>query len=295
MPIVNIASLAVVLASRSGSRRCAGCGGMPAIGAAAAAVAASCFTAFPYDLMWHGPSGRTRRGSPWCPATVDARPPAAGPARHRRAGDDRRRGRRSRRPAHQRRLRGVVYFVLLLGALVVKLERDRLARGLAVDRRDRGARRPVRSSPGAAVALQRRWCHVRGVADRGVGDRSRRADRDVLADGRLPAVVDRGARADRRRAAGPAPADGVDRRRLRRLRRSVRGHGVAGQPPGQPGERALLQRLLPDRRAAPAHRRGGFRRVRVQRGHLVRRASLRKWSPKLRAAPLVGAHRCSRS
>lgn len=53
--IVNLASLAVVLAFPLGVAVLCRAWGMPAIGTAAAAVAASCFTAFPYDLMWHGP------------------------------------------------------------------------------------------------------------------------------------------------------------------------------------------------------------------------------------------------
>lgn len=53
--IVNLASLAVVLVFPLGVAALCRAWGMPAIGTAAAAVAASCFTAFPYDLMWHGP------------------------------------------------------------------------------------------------------------------------------------------------------------------------------------------------------------------------------------------------
>jgi hypothetical protein len=53
--IMNLASLAVVLVFPLGVAALCRAWHMPAIGAAAAAVAASCFTAFPYDLMWHGP------------------------------------------------------------------------------------------------------------------------------------------------------------------------------------------------------------------------------------------------
>lgn len=53
--IVNLASLAVVLAFPLGVAALCRAWGMPAIGTAAAAVAAACFTSFPYDLMWHGP------------------------------------------------------------------------------------------------------------------------------------------------------------------------------------------------------------------------------------------------
>jgi hypothetical protein len=53
--IMNLASLAVVLAFPLGVAALCHTWRTPALGTAAAAMAAACFTAFPYDLMWHGP------------------------------------------------------------------------------------------------------------------------------------------------------------------------------------------------------------------------------------------------
>ena len=120
--IVNLASLAVVLAFPLGVAALCRVWGMPAIGAAAAAVAASCFTAFPYDLMWHGPVWPYAAGVALVPALLTlgrlllVPRGIAGPVTI---------------AVGVAGLAGLhtsvvfvalVYFVLLLGALVVKLE-----------------------------------------------------------------------------------------------------------------------------------------------------------------------------
>ena len=55
MPLLNFASIAVTLAVPLGVAAMCRAWRMPPVAAAAAAAASACFTAFPYDLFWHGP------------------------------------------------------------------------------------------------------------------------------------------------------------------------------------------------------------------------------------------------